>query len=104
MCINFDIPLPDVVRNMIQYKAGRTKVLPFATRLIALLHNNDGRAYLGRQALSKLLGYHNPSQVAKYVRILQEAGVISRGDSYSKGRNGKLMTLTPLVSEALKGE
>lgn len=104
MCINFDIPLPDLVRDMIQSKAGRTKVLPFATRLIAVLHNNNGRAFLGRQALSKLLGYHNPNQVAKYVRILQDAGVISRGDSYSKGRNGKLMTLTPLVSEALKGE
>jgi hypothetical protein len=93
MCINFDEPLPDSVQSRIMSKSGRNKILPFATRLLNRLYSKQGSEYLGRPTLLELLGYKNPTQVSKYLTILEEAGVIKRGSSYSAGRNGKLITL-----------
>ena len=101
MCIKFDDPLPYQVQERIKAKAGRNKVLPFATRLLNRLYSNNGSEYLGRPILLQLLGYNNPSQIAKYLTILEKAGVIKRGTSYSRGRNGKLITLAPTVIQEM---
>ena len=61
----------------------------FATRLINLLYSKNGKAFVGRKALTGMLGYENPNQIAKYVNILEMAGIITRGTSYKAGRNGK---------------
>jgi hypothetical protein len=97
MCPTLDVPLPQAVQAKIMAEAGRSKVLPFATRLLNRLHTNNGKAYLGRTALQKLLGNskaaNSSSQLSRYLSILEQAGVITRGSSYSAGRNGKLITL-----------
>ena len=100
MCMRLDdSPLPPAVVALIQQHAGRAKVIPFATRLLNWLCNHKGRAYLGREALSKMLGYTDPNRIQSYLRILERAGVIVRGKSYCKGRNGKECRLT---DEAVK--
>jgi hypothetical protein len=101
MCINA-APLPDGLQARIRSVAGRNRVLRFATRLINRLYNKNGQTYLGRPALMKLLGYTNPNQVAKYLDILERAGVICKGSSYRPGRNGKLFKLGDGVMEELK--
>lgn len=88
MCINFD-PLPEVVQNRIKMAAGRNKVMNFATGLVNWLYENNGKAHVGRQALIRMLGYKNANQIAKYVGIMIKAGIITKGDSYKVGRNGK---------------
>ena len=98
MCIKFDdSSLPDQVQTRIKSKSGRNKLLPFATRLLNRLCSKNGKEYLGRTMLLQILGYKNPNQLGKYLTILENAGVISRGSSYSKGRNGKLISLDPKV-------
>lgn len=97
MCINLDDTLPEVIQARIVAQAGRNKVLPFATRLINRVYSKKGRAYLGRKALLELLGYNNPTQLSKYLAIMERAGVISRGTSYSVGRNGKEIRLADSV-------
>ena len=100
MCMRLDdSPLPPAVAAMIQKHAGRAKVIPFATRLLNWLCNHKGRAHLGREALSKMLGYTDPTRIQTYLRILERAGVIVRGKSYCKGRNGKECRL---AEEAVK--
>ena len=79
---------------MIRQHAGRAKVVPFATRLLIWLCNRKGRAYLGREALSEMLGYTDPNRILSYLRILETAGIIVRSQSYCKGRNGKECRLT----------
>lgn len=101
MCIKFDEPLPYHVQSRIMSQAGRNKLLPFATLLLNRLYNNKGKEYLGRTTLLKVLGYNNPNQLGKYLTILEKAGVINRGTSYSKGRNGKLITIDPKVLEEI---
>ncbi len=97
MCTSLDEPLPQVVQAGIMSVAGRSKVLPFATRLLNRLYINKGNEYLGRPALLKLLGNKeaskSPPQLGRYLAILERAGIITRGSSYSAGRNGKLITL-----------
>lgn len=102
MCINFDDPLPESVQGKIKAAAGRTKVMNFATRLINLLYNKQGKAFVGRKALSDLLGYENPNQIAKYVNILERAGIITRGSSYKAGRNGKGYYLRDTVMNEMR--
>ncbi len=63
--------LPEVVQAKIKAVAGRNKVMPFATRLINLLYSKHGKAFLGRKVLSALLGYENPTQIAKYTNLLR---------------------------------
>jgi hypothetical protein len=41
-----------------------------------------------------MLGYTDPNRIQSYLRILERAGVIVRGQSYCKGRNGKECRLT----------
>ena len=101
MCIKFDEPLPYQVQSRIMSQAGRNKLLPFATLLLNRLYNNKGKEYLGRTTLLKLLGYNNPTQLGKYLNIMEKSGVIKRGTSYSKGRNGKLITIDPQVMEEI---
>jgi len=102
MCINFGVPLPNQVQERIKAQAGRNKILPFATKLLNRLYSNNGSEYLGRPILLQLLGYNNPNQIAKYLKILEKTGVIKRGSSYSTGRNGKLITLQPSVIQEME--
>jgi hypothetical protein len=102
MCIKFEYQLPEFVQAKIKAVAGRNKVMPFATRLISLLYNKHGKAFIGRKALSALLGYENPTQIAKYTTILERAGIISIGNSYKVGRNGKEYRLSQSTIEAMK--
>ena len=89
MCIKFDEQLPESVQAKIKSSAGRNKVMPFSTRLINLLYSKQGKAFVGRKTLTALLGYENPNQIAKYTAILERTGIISIGNSYKVGRNGK---------------
>lgn len=102
MCITFDDPIPEAVQVRIKEAAGRCKVMPFATRLVNWLYSKGGKAFLSRTALTTMLGYKNPNQIAKYVGVLVRAGVIRRDASYSVGRNGKGYYLTDGVLEALR--
>ena len=101
MCINFDEPLPYQLQDRIKSQAGRNKILPFATHLVNRLNCNNGKEYLGRATLLKILGYGNPNQLGKYLRILEKTGIIKRGTSYSSGRNGKLITLEQTVMKEM---
>ena len=100
MCIKFDDALPESVQAKIKAVAGRNRVMNFATRLINLLYSKGGTAYVSRKALTEMQGYENPNQIAKYIGILERAGIIIQGSSYKVGRNGKGYCLT--VMEALK--
>lgn len=102
MCIKFEYQLPEFVQAKIKAVAGRNKVMPFATRLISLLYSKHGKAFFGRKVLSALLGYENPTQIAKYTTILERAGIISIGNSYKVGRNGKEYRLSQSTIEAMK--
>jgi hypothetical protein len=48
-----------------------------------------------------MLGHKNPTRISQYVKVLEQAGIITRGQSYSKGRNGKQCSLNKWVLEAL---
>ena len=97
MCTTFDTPLPESVQAKIMSKAGRNKIVPFATRLLNRLYTKQGKEYLGRPTLLALLETKSPWQLGKYLTILENAGVIRRGVSYKAGRNGKLITLDQSV-------
>ena len=92
MCINFDESLPESVMTRIKAVAGRNRVMKFATRLI----------YVGRKALTEMLGYENPNQIAKYIGILEMTGVITRGNSYKAGRNGLGYYLSETVMNEMR--
>ena len=102
MCINFDDPLPESVQDKIRAVAGRNRVMHFATGLLNWLYSRQGKAFLGRTALTKMLGYKNPNQIAKYVGILERAGVIRQDASYSVGRNGKGYYLNDTVMNEMR--
>ena len=102
MCIKFDDQLPDSVQAKIKAVAGRNRFMPFATRLINLLYSKHGKAFIGRKALSTMLGYENPNQIAKYTNIMRLAGVIAIGSSYKAGRNGKEYCLSQEVVIAME--
>ena len=102
MCIKFDDSLPESVQAQIKAVAGRNRVMNFATRLINLLYSKEGKAYVSRKALTEMQGYKNPTQIAKYIGILERAGIIIQGCSYKVGRNGKCYCLKDTVMEALK--
>jgi hypothetical protein len=102
MCINFDDPLPETVQGRIKKEAGRCKVTHFATGLLNWLYTKEGKAHLSRTALTKMLGYKNSNQIGKYLDILVRAGVITRGDSYKVGRNGKCYYLKDDVMSEMR--
>jgi|GEM_PF-3052323 len=102
MCIKFDDQLPESVQAKIKAVAGRNKVMAFATRLINLLYSKHGKAFIGRKALSEMLGYKNPNQIAKYTNIMKLAGIITIGSSYKAGRNGKQYILSQDVVIAME--
>jgi len=97
MCIKFDDQLPESLQAKIKAVAGRNKVMSFATRLINLLYSKQGKAFIGRKALTALLGYENPNQIAKYTNNMKLAGIITIGSSYKAGRNGKQYLLSQNV-------
>jgi len=101
MCITFDGPLPESVQASIKAVAGKNRVMDFATRLINWLYSKGGKAHISRKALIQIQKCKNPTQIAKYISILERAGIITRGDSYKVGRNGKRYCLTDTVMEAL---
>jgi hypothetical protein len=102
MCIKFDDALPEGVQAQIKAVAGRNRVMDFATRLINLLYSKEGKGYVSRKALTEMLGYKNPNQIAKYIGIMERAGIIIQGSSYKVGRNGKGYCLKDTVMEALQ--
>ncbi len=102
MCIRFaPESLPQSIIERIKEKAGRRKVLPFAAKLISFLVEHDGAAFIARGTYSEMMGYKNPTRLTEYLTVLEEAGVITRGMSYSVKRNGKQCSLLPWVLEAL---
>lgn len=105
MCIRFaPETLPSTITQKIKEKAGRRKVLPFAAKLISFLVEHKGSAFIGRPLFFKMLGYENPTRLTEYLSVLEQAGVITRGQSYSAGRNGKRCSLNKAVLEALSIE
>lgn len=89
-----DTPLPEELILMIKAKAGRNRVMPFATKLVNLLFQRNGGCRVSRDILQKLLGYTNPNQAIKYRDLLVEAGIITVGRFYDKYRYAKKHTLT----------
>jgi hypothetical protein len=74
-----DEALPAQVVTMIERKAGRNKLLPFATKFLNHLYKRGGRYGVSRTVLMEMLGYNDPVRVTKYRDILVKAGVISKG-------------------------
>jgi hypothetical protein len=105
MCIRFaPETLPSVIIEKIRDKAGRRKVLPFAAKLISFLVEHGGTAFVARGTYFEMLGHKNPTRLSQYVKVLEQAGVITRGHSYSVRRNGKQCTLNKWVLEVLSME
>jgi hypothetical protein len=102
MCIRFaPETLPQNIIERIKEKAGRRRILPFAAKLISFLVEHEGAAFIARDTYCEMLGYKNPTRLTEYLTVLAEAGVITRGNSYSAGRNGKQCSLLPWVLQAL---
>ena len=105
MCIRFaPESLPQAILEKIRAKAGRRKVLPFAAKLMSYLVEHEGSAFIGRPLFFKMLGYENPTRLTEYLTVLEEADVISRGTSYSTGRNGKKCSLSGWALRELTGQ
>ena len=105
MCIRFaPETLPSAITQKIKEKAGRRKLLPFAAKLISYLVEHEGSAFIGRPSFFKMLGYENPTRLTEYLTVLEEADVISRGTSYSTGRNGKKCSLSGWALKELTGQ
>jgi len=105
MCIRFaPESLPQAILEKIRAKAGRRKLLPFAAKLISYLVENEGSAFIGRPLFFKMLGYDNPTRLTEYLKVLEEADVISRGSSYSTRRNGKKCSLSSWAIKELTGQ
>lgn len=102
MCIRFaPESFPQSIIEKIKEKAGRRKLLPFTAKLISFLVEHDGAAFIARGTYNEMLGYKNPTRLTEYLTVLEEAGVITRGMSYSVKRNGKHCSLLPWVLQAL---
>ena len=102
MCIRFTPDtLPQNIIEKIKEKAGRRKVLPFAAKLISFLVEHEGSAFIARPTYYEMLGHKNPTRLTEYLTVLENSGVITRGNSYSAGRNGKQCSLLPWVIQAL---
>jgi hypothetical protein len=86
-----DIPsnqLPEGIENRIMEKQGMKKVFELARVLINKLISCGGKARLGRQWFTSQ-GFKDPNKTKERIDVLISAGVIRRGDNYSKGRFGK---------------
>ncbi len=105
MCIRFaPESLPQAILEKIRAKAGRRKLLPFAAKLMSYLVEHEGSAFIGRPLFFKMLGYENPTRLNDYLKIIEAADVISRGTSYSTGRNGKKCSLSSWAIKELTGQ
>ena len=93
--------LPKEVQDQITKKAGRNKVMTFATRLINLLHQHRGSCRLHQDKLMELVGYKNKNQATKYVNILIAAKVVKKGHYYQKCKSSRLYTLSKEVMRLL---
>jgi hypothetical protein len=93
--------LPKEVQDRIVEKAGRNKVMTFATRLINLLHQHRGSCRLHQDKLMELVGYQNKNQVTKYVNILIAAKMVKKGKFYQKCKLSRLYTLSKAVLSLL---
>lgn len=95
ICVSrLEAALPQHIQDAISKKAGRNKVMKFATRLINLLHQQRGSCRLHQNKLVDLLGYSNKNQVTKYVNILVAAKIVKKGNYYQKGKLSRLYTLS----------
>ncbi len=86
-----DIPtnqLPEAIESRIREKQGMKKVFELAKVLIHKLISCGGKARLGRQWFTSQ-GFKDPNKTKERIDVLIAAGVIRRGDNYSKGRFGK---------------
>jgi hypothetical protein len=93
--------LPKEVQDQIIKKAGRNKVMTFATRLINLLHQHRGSCRLHQDKLMELVGYRNKNQATKYINILITAKVVKKGKFYQKCKSSRLYTLSKDVMSLL---
>lgn len=93
--------LPRKVQDQIIEKAGRNRVMTFATRLINLLHQHRGSCRLHQDKLMELVGYMNKNQATKYVNILIAAKVVKKGQFYQKCKSSRLYTLSKDVMSLL---
>jgi hypothetical protein len=80
--------LPEAIENRIREKQGMKKVFELAKVLINKLISCGGKARLGRQWFTSQ-GFKDPNKTKERIDVLISAGVIRRGDNYSKGRFGK---------------
>jgi hypothetical protein len=102
ICVSsLETALPREVQDQIIKKAGRNKVMVFATRVINLLHQHRGSCRLHQDKLMELVGYKNKNQATKYVNILIAAKVVKKGQFYQKRKLSRLYTLSKEVMSLL---
>lgn len=91
--------LPQDVMDRIAAKAGRNKVIPFATKLLNLLAEAGGTKRLSQDTLLGLLGYPNRNRVCKYKNILIRAGVLAESHyiAHKRCREYTLLALPSFV-------
>ena len=102
ICVSsLETALPKEVQGQITKKAGRNKVMTFATRLINLLHQHRGSCRLHQDKVMELVGYKNKNQATKYMNILIAAKVVKKGKFYQKCKSARLYTLSKDVMSLL---
>lgn len=99
-----DQELPVQVIAMIQKKAGRNKLIPFATKFLNYLHEHGGRYCVSRERLMEMLGYTDPPRVTKYRNILVKAGVIFKGGYRAHVRATEYTLLVKAEFDLSRGE
>ena len=99
-----DEKLPAQVIGMIQKRAGRNKVMPFATRFLNYLHHHGGRYCVSQKMLMEMLGYTDPPRVTKYRNILVKAGVIAKGGYRAHVRSMEYTLLVTSAFDLAKGK
>ncbi len=98
-----DKELPDDLIHMVQRRAGRAKLVPFATRLCNFLWQCKGSALVSEKQLLQLLQRKSVKTKDNYITILVEANVIRKGTAYSTAlHRPKRYTLTAEAKELMR--
>ena len=74
-------PLPSQILELIEEHRGRNKIIPYATRLLNHLYQNNHICRLPHEALSQLLGYPDRKRTTKNNKILIRAGLLEKDHS-----------------------
>jgi hypothetical protein len=75
---SLDEALPALVVERIDKVRGRSKVIPYATRLLNCLKTSSGTVYISHDRLCEFLGYTDRVRTSDYNEILQRAGLITK--------------------------